>query len=186
MTKREAIDAVKEITGMSLPWDDRHYEALQMAIKALEEQSTLSERLENAYDHGWTDAESEWRKRMDEKQNDSDLISRRDAINIPVLPKEYRTYQTHNLDDAYEAGWNGALFCIGDLPPAQTDLSGYSDRLYKAGYENGKRDAWGAVKYLWKCGALSIDWTAEEIRKRLKEDEYQVGDIITDGDAERT
>lgn len=29
--------AVKEVAGMSLPWNDRHYEALQMAIKALEE-----------------------------------------------------------------------------------------------------------------------------------------------------
>ena len=35
MTKDEAITAVKEVTGMSLPWDDRHYEALQMAIEAL-------------------------------------------------------------------------------------------------------------------------------------------------------
>jgi hypothetical protein len=37
MTREEAIVAVKEVTGMSLPWNDRHYEALQMAIKALEE-----------------------------------------------------------------------------------------------------------------------------------------------------
>ena len=35
MTKDEAITAVKEVTGMSLPWDNRHYEALQMAIEAL-------------------------------------------------------------------------------------------------------------------------------------------------------
>jgi uncharacterized OB-fold protein len=37
MTREEAITAVKEVAGMSLPWNDRHYEALQMAIKALEE-----------------------------------------------------------------------------------------------------------------------------------------------------
>ena len=37
MTREEAIMAVKEVTGMSLPWNDRHYGALQMAIKALEE-----------------------------------------------------------------------------------------------------------------------------------------------------
>ena len=37
MTREEAIVAVKEVAGMSLPWNDRHYEALQMAIKALEE-----------------------------------------------------------------------------------------------------------------------------------------------------
>lgn len=32
----EAIKLVKEVAGMSLDWDDDHYEALQMAIKALE------------------------------------------------------------------------------------------------------------------------------------------------------
>lgn len=37
MTREEAIMAVKEVAWMSLPWNDRHYEALQMAIKALEE-----------------------------------------------------------------------------------------------------------------------------------------------------
>ena len=34
----EAIKLVKEVTGMSLDWDDAHYEALQMAIKALEKE----------------------------------------------------------------------------------------------------------------------------------------------------
>ena len=32
------IKLVKEVTGMSLDWDDAHYEALQMAIKALEKE----------------------------------------------------------------------------------------------------------------------------------------------------
>ena len=35
MTIEEAIKAVKEIAGMSLDWDDQHYEALQMAIEEL-------------------------------------------------------------------------------------------------------------------------------------------------------
>lgn len=38
MTREEAIKLVKEVTGMSLDWDDAHYEALQMAIEALEQQ----------------------------------------------------------------------------------------------------------------------------------------------------
>ena len=37
MTTEKAIKLVKEVTGMSLPWDDEHYEALQMAIAALEQ-----------------------------------------------------------------------------------------------------------------------------------------------------
>lgn len=43
MTREEAIKLVKEVTGMSLDWDDAHYEALQMAIKALEAQKKLAE-----------------------------------------------------------------------------------------------------------------------------------------------
>ena len=33
-------------------------------------------------------------------------INKIDAINYPVLPKEYRKYPTMNLDDAYEKGWS--------------------------------------------------------------------------------
>lgn len=38
MKPEETIQAVKEVAGMSLPWNDRHYEALQMALSALEKQ----------------------------------------------------------------------------------------------------------------------------------------------------
>lgn len=38
MTREESIKLVKEVTGMSLDWDDAHYDALQMAIKALEQE----------------------------------------------------------------------------------------------------------------------------------------------------
>ena len=39
MTREESIKLVKEVAGMSLDWDDAHYDALQMAIKALEQES---------------------------------------------------------------------------------------------------------------------------------------------------
>lgn len=48
-----------------------------------------------------------------------DLISRQAAITLPVIPKEYREYQTSNLDDAYEQGWNDLQKCIESLPSAQ-------------------------------------------------------------------
>ena len=38
MTREESIKLVKEVAGMSLDWDDAHYDALQMAIKALEKE----------------------------------------------------------------------------------------------------------------------------------------------------
>jgi len=48
-----------------------------------------------------------------------DCISRQAAITLPVIPKEYREYQTSNLDDAYEQGWNDLQKCIESLPSAQ-------------------------------------------------------------------
>ena len=50
-----------------------------------------------------------------------DAISRLAAITLPVMPKEYREYQTFNLDDAYEQGWNDLQKCIELLPLAQPD-----------------------------------------------------------------
>lgn len=51
----------------------------------------------------------------------SDLISRKAAITLPVKPKEHREYQTFNLDDAYEQGWNDLQKCIELLPAAQPE-----------------------------------------------------------------
>ena len=48
-----------------------------------------------------------------------ELISRQAATTIPVMPKEHRHYQTNNLDDAYEQGWNDLQECIENLPPVQ-------------------------------------------------------------------
>ena len=50
MTTEKAIKLVKEVTGMSLPWDDEHYEALQMAIAALEHFSDEAEKQCEYYD----------------------------------------------------------------------------------------------------------------------------------------
>lgn len=51
--------------------------------------------------------------------NDGELISKRAATTIPVMPKEHRHYQTTNLDDAYEQGWNDLQECIENLPTVQ-------------------------------------------------------------------
>ena len=48
-----------------------------------------------------------------------ELISRQAATTIPVMPKEHRCYQTNNLDDAYEQGWNDLQECIENLPTVQ-------------------------------------------------------------------
>ena len=52
----------------------------------------------------------------------NDLISRKAAITLPVMPKEHREYQTQNLDDAYEQGWFDLQTCIEKLPSAQLQI----------------------------------------------------------------
>ena len=51
----------------------------------------------------------------------SDMISKQAAVSIPVLPKEYREYQTMNLDDAYELGWYDLQKCIEKMPSAEPE-----------------------------------------------------------------
>lgn len=52
----------------------------------------------------------------------AEYINREAAMTVPVLPKEYRTYRTANLDDAYEAGWNDALENLRNIPAAENLL----------------------------------------------------------------
>ena len=46
----------------------------------------------------------------------AEYIERETAMLLPELPKEYRHYQTDNLDDAYEQGWYDALCCLEHIP----------------------------------------------------------------------
>lgn len=48
----------------------------------------------------------------------AEFIEREAAMTVPVLPKEYREYQTFDLDDAYEAGWEDALNNLKHIPAA--------------------------------------------------------------------
>lgn len=47
-----------------------------------------------------------------------EYIERDVAMLMPILPKEYRQYQTENLDDAYEQGWLDAIGNLKNVPAA--------------------------------------------------------------------
>ena len=68
---------------------------------------------------------------------DADCISRQAATTLPVIPKEHREYQTSNLDDAYEQGWNDLQKCIESLPSAQPEdwMEKNKERILQAGME---------------------------------------------------
>lgn len=67
------------------------------------------------------------------------LISLHAAIDALVTPR---------VHDVYDSYWNGRnkqyqedINAINALPSAQPDLSEYSDKLWRAAYERGKKDA---------------------------------------------
>ena len=75
-------------------------------------------------------------------KTDGDLISRQDAITIPVMPKEHRQYQTMNIDDAYERGWYDSQDCIESLPSAEAVHK--PDYSYEAGMVRRLKEALSA------------------------------------------
>lgn len=65
-----------------------------------------------------------------------DVISKSSVCEIlaDIYPTDgEKVVAVKEIDKAYEA--------IQQLPPAQPDLSGYSDKLWKAAYERGKAEA---------------------------------------------
>lgn len=95
----------------------------------------------------------------------SDLISREAAQAINVLPKCYRNYQTDNLDDAYEKGWEDALFSLNALSTidpvkhGKWELHEYPDGYYHTVCSECGKDYNEMVYFLKKvhycpnCGA---------------------------------
>lgn len=48
----------------------------------------------------------------------AEYIDKIAALSMREPPKSNRYYQTDNLDDAYEQGWDEALSCIEKIPAA--------------------------------------------------------------------
>ena len=67
----------------------------------------------------------------------AEYIERESAMLLPELPKEYRNYQTDNLDDAYEQGWYDALCCLEHIPAADVAPVVHGRWLYGDYYDIG-------------------------------------------------
>lgn len=89
----------------------------------------------------------------------AEYIERDAAMLTPVLPKEYRQYQTENLDDAYEQGWLDALGNLKNAPAADV-----APVIHARWVQTSK-----GVIYCFNCGAVcGIGAHIEEVT----EDQY--------------
>ena len=87
-----------------------------------------------------------------------DLIKRSDAIKIMAC-EMYAEAQSQGYEvDSIEDFMPEAKTWMNDAPSVDTDLSGYSDKLWKNAYERGKADRpqgeWVDVNgdgSLWRC-----------------------------------
>ena len=103
----------------------------------------------------------------------SDLISRRDAIDaldtVGYDFSESGLSEAELIEVCEAVGYvrQDMISRIKKLPSAQPDLSGYSDRLWKAAYERGKREGCKTGKWidLWdryRCSVCNMEHTYEE------------------------
>ena len=83
-----------------------------------------------------------------------DVVSKQAAISLPVMPKKYRKYQTYNLDDAYEQGWEDLQKCIERLPSAQTQRK-------KGKWIEHNPHKWG-LGIIYECSECGYEMDCEE------------------------
>lgn len=96
----------------------------------------------------------------------AEYIERDAAMLTPILPKEYRQYQTENLDDAYEQGWLDALGNLKNAPAADVVSV---EVLKKWLYENALNNA--GSSYGFAC--VEISKRLDGLRRYAKEVENE-------------
>lgn len=89
----------------------------------------------------------------------AEYIKRESAMLLPELPKEYRNYQTDNLDDAYEQGWYDALCCLEHISAADVAPVVHG-RWEEKGYVCGESEFECSVchKTEWRTSISRFRW----------------------------
>ena len=137
MTREEAIEMIRDDVKKHHDYLSSQYrKCLKMAIEALEQEPC------------------------------EDAISRREAITLPVMPKEHREYQTYNLDDVYEQGWFDLQKCIEELPSAQPDEKRTKERTKTHACDLISRQA--AIDACLKLSEARRKWDTAEGRAEMR------------------
>ena len=112
-----------------------------------------------------------------------DTISRQAATTISVMPKEHRHYQTNNLDDAYEQGWNDLQECIENLPTVQPKNGTLVIPLNESDFKSVKRimldnKPWCRIFYEEGGEAIPMDWIKGKQDKLVSDYKYIIDWLI--------
>lgn len=107
-----------------------------------------------------------------------DLISRSAALGVLLPPKEHRTYQTFNLDDAYDEGWGDYQAYVAQIPPTlrwipmterspKIDMSYPHHEDYLVQYDSGNMDvaSWSNVNRFWTDHVTEPYWNCVQFAK---------------------
>ena len=97
-------------------------------------------------------------------------INKIDAINYPILPKEYRKYPTMNLDDAYEKGWSDLQEILSNQAEENVvEVVRCCDCIYHTGDDdctNGHWNNWSNSDYDENYPeALETDYCSHGVRR---------------------
>lgn len=145
MDRAEAIEVLKEISATLKSWSGftKYPQAIDMAIEALKAEPRQHHLGKHA-DITVIDEVETHDKRTEThecvSETHGDLISRDDAREAIEKLMEIHFDRQVVLAKARDA--------IVSLPPADTDMSEYSDKLWKAAYERGKADGAEELKYM--------------------------------------
>lgn len=85
----------------------------------------------------------------------SRYINMDDVITYPVMPVEYRKYQTMNLDDAYEQGWDDLQTLIEKMPTADVRENVHGEWIADVAYY----DEEGCPCIVTRCNQCGEPWT---------------------------
>ena len=78
----------------------------------------------------------------------SDLISRQAAID--ALGERPMVWAESDYELGARNQYDADVLALETVPPADTDLSAYSDKLWKAAYERGKKEAEAERKHRYR------------------------------------
>lgn len=108
-----------------------------------------------------------------------ELISRQAAVEEIAKMIKKAQGMGSDFDLAVSYGFMGAKATIEDLPSADTDISEYSDRLWKAAYDRGKAEGSRSTEDMDYCNNCPyISWDNDAVPQLKQTDTLLIADAL--------